>query len=334
MQSTSKLLALGALLALGTALPAQALDKVSFGTNWLAEAEHGGFYQAVADGTYEKYGLDVTIVQGGPQSANEALLISGKVDFYMGGIFSLYDDVKNGIPAINVAAMFQKDPQILMSHKGVGLDTFADLAKADTIFMGKDIFVTDFVWMKANFPGFHDEQYKPYTYNPAPFIADKMSAQQGYLTSEPLAVRNAMGEDPNIFLLADAGYDPYSTTIETTTKLVQDNPDLVQRFIDASIIGWYGYLYGDNKAANDLIKKDNPEMTDEQLAFSIDKLKSYGIVVSGDAETKGIGCMTDARHKAFFDKMSKLGLVDASIDYTKGYTTQFVCKGVGMDLVK
>jgi len=334
MHLTSKLLAASTLLALGTAAPALALDKVSFGTNWLAEAEHGGFYQAVADGTYAKYGLDVTIVQGGPQSANEALLISGKVDFYMGGMFSLYDDVKNGIPVINVGAMFQKDPQIFMTHKGVGLDSFADLAKADTIFMGKDIFVTDFVWMKANFPGFHDEQYKPYTFNPAPFIADKMSAQQGYVTSEPLAVQNAMGEAPNVFLLADAGYDPYSTTIETTTKLVQDNPDLVQRFIDASTIGWYNYLYGDNTAANDLIKKDNPEMTDEQLAFSIKQLKDYGIVVSGDAETKGIGCMTDARQKSFFDKMSKLGLVDPSIDYTKGYTTQFVCKGVGMDLVK
>ena len=334
MQFTSRLLAAGAVLALSTALPAFALDKVSYGTNWLAEGEHGGFYQAVADGTYEKYGLDVTIVQGGPQAANEALLISGKINFYMGGQFSLYDDIKQGIPVINVAAMFQKDPQILMTHKGVGMDTFADIAKASTIFMGKDIFVTDFVWMKANFPGFHDEQYKPYTFNPAPFIADKMSAQQGYLTSEPLAVKNASGEEPNVFLFADAGYAPYSTTIETTTKLVKDNPDLVQRFVDASIIGWYNYLYGDNKAANDLIKKDNPEMTDEQLDFSLKQMKDHGILVSGDAETKGIGCMTDDRHKSFYDMLVGLKLVDSSIDYKKAYTTQFVCKGVGMDLVK
>ena len=231
MQLTSKLLAASALLALASAAPVLAADKVSFGTNWLAEAEHGGFYQAIADGTYAKAGLDVTIVQGGPQAANEALLISGKIDFYMGGQFSLYDDIKQGIPVINVAAMFQKDPQILMTHKGVGMDTFADIAKASTIFMGKDVFVTDFVWMKANFKGFHDEQYKPYTFNPAPFIADKMSAQQGYLTSEPLAVKKAMGEEPNVFLFADAGYAPYSTTIETTTKNVAEKPDLVQRFV-------------------------------------------------------------------------------------------------------
>ena len=336
MRKTSTLLALGAMLALGTALPAFADDlvKVSYGTNWLAEAEHGGFYQAVADGTYKKYGLDVTIVQGGPQAANEALLISGKIDFYMGGQFSLYSEIAQGIPVINVAAIFQKDPQILMSHKGVGLDSFADLAKADTIFMGKDLFVTDFVWMKSAYPGFKDEQYKPYTFNPAPFIADKMSAQQGYLTSEPLAVKNASGEEPNVFLLADNGYAPYSTTIETTTKLVKDNPDLVQRFVDATTIGWYNYLYGDNKAANDLIKKDNPEMTDEQIAFSIKEMKDHGIVISGDAETKGIGCMTDEREKSFYDMLVKLKLIDSSIDYKAAFTTQFVCKGVGMDLVK
>ncbi len=326
-------LAAGALLALST-LPVVAADKVNFGTNWLAEAEHGGYYQAVADGTYEKYGLDVTIVQGGPQSPNEALLISGKVDFYMGGIFSVYDDVKQGIPAINVAAIFQKDPQVIIAHPDAGIETFADLAKASTIFMGNDGFTTYFVWMKANFPGFKDEQFKPYTFNPAPFLADKNSAQQGYLTSEPLAIKNAAGYEPKVFLLADAGYDPYSTTIETSTKLVEENPDLVQRFVDATIIGWYTYLYGDNSKGNALIKTDNPEMTDEQLAYSVDKMKEHGILVSDAAVDKGIGCMTDERQKAFFDKMVKIGLVDGTIDYTKGYTTKFVCKGLGMDMVK
>jgi NitT/TauT family transport system substrate-binding protein len=333
MRISSKLLVGSAALALA-ALPAVAQDKISFGTNWLAEGEHGGYYQAVADGTYAKYGLDVTIVQGGPQSPNEALLISGKVDFYMGGMLSLYDDVKQEIPVINVGAIFQKDPQVFLAHPDVGVETFADLAKLDTIFMSKDLFVTSFVWMKANFPGFKDEQYKPYTFNPAPFIADPKSAQQGYLTSEPLAVEKATGTAPKVFLLADAGYDPYSTTIETTTKLVTENPDLVQRFVDATIIGWYTYLYGDNSAGNDLIKKDNPEMTDEQLAYTLAKMKEYGILVSGAAETKGIGCMTDERHQEFFDKMAKLGVVDGTIDFKKGYTTQFVCKGVGMDLVK
>ncbi|MBI4921048.1 MAG: ABC transporter substrate-binding protein [Devosia nanyangense] len=334
MQLTSKLLAAGALIALAAALPGHAADKVSYGTNWLAEAEHGGFYQAVADGTYAKYGLEVTIVQGGPQAANEALLLAGKIDFYMGGTFSLYDSVKQGIPMINVAAMFQKDPQVLLAHPDAGVESFGDLAKLGTIFMGKDLFSTAFSWMKSAYPGFKDEQIKPYTFNPAPFIADKNSAQQGYLTSEPFAVEQAAGFTPKVFLFADNGYAPYSTTIETSSKLVAENPDLVQRFVDASIIGWYNYLYGDNKAANDLIKAANPEMTDAQIAYSIKALKDNGILVSGDAVEKGIGCITDARQKEFFDMVAKLGLVDANLEYTKGYTTQFVCKGLGTDLVK
>jgi NitT/TauT family transport system substrate-binding protein len=334
MHFRGKRIVAGALLGLAAAAPAAAADKVTFGTNWLAEAEHGGYYQAVADGTYEKYGLDVTIMQGGPQSPNEALLISGKVDFYMGGMLQVYDDVKNGVPMLNVAAIFQKDPQVLLAHPDAGIESFADLAKASTIFMGNDGYITYFAWMKEHFPGFRDEQFKPYTFNPAPFMADKNSAQQGYLTSEPYAIAHAEGGfEPKVFLLADAGYDPYSTTIETSQKLVDENPDLVQRFVDATIIGWYNFLYGDNQAAIELIKRDNPEMTDEQIAYSIDKMKEYGIVVSDAAIDKGIGCMTDERQKEFFDKVVEIGLYEPDLDIKKGYTTQFVCKGVGMELM-
>ncbi|MBB4120864.1 ABC transporter substrate-binding protein [Martelella radicis] len=335
MSTTSKTAALaGAALMAAAATPAFALDEVSYGTNWLAQAEHGGFYQAVADGTYEKYGLDVTIVQGGPQAANRALLIAGKVDFYMGSPQGELDAVVEDIPLIDVAAMFQKDPQILMAHPDQGIEEFADLAKLPTIFMGKDGFLSYFQWMKANFEGFDDAQYKPYTFNPAPFIADPESAQQGYLTSEPYSVEKEAGWTPKVFLLADSGYSPYSTMITAQKKLVDENPDLVQRFVDASITGWYNYLYGDNAAANELIKADNPEMTDEQISYSIEKMKEYGIVVSGDADEGGIGCITDAHYKTFFDDMVDIGLFTSDVDYTKAFTTEFVCKGVGMDLMK
>ncbi|MCL6707312.1 ABC transporter substrate-binding protein [Pseudomonas sp. R2.Fl] len=316
------------------AVPAHALDEVSYGTNWLAQAEHGGFYQAVADGTYEKYGLKVTIVQGGPQAANRALLIAGKVEFYMGGQLQGLDAVKEGIPLVDVASIFQKDPQMLMAHPDQGIETFADLAKLDTLFMGKDGYVTYYEWMKKNFEGFTDEKYKPYTFNPAPFIADPKSGQQGYLTSEPYEIEKQAGWTPKVFLLADNGYSPYSTMITTSAELVEKNPDLVQRFVDASLEGWYNYLYGDNKAANDLIKKDNPEMTDGQIEYSIAKMKEYGILESGEALEKGIGCMTDEKYKAFFDAMVQIGVEPADLDYKKAYTTQFVCKGVGMALKK
>lgn len=318
--------------AIGTG-PAAAVDKVSFGTNWLAQAEHGGFYQAVADGTYKKYGLDVTIRQGGPQAANQSLLVAGKIDFFMGAnMLELYHAVEQGIPTVAVAAAFQKDPQVLMAHPDVGFDKFTDLAKAKTILMGATGFASYFQWMKASFPGFRDEQYRPYTFNPAPFIADKQTVQEGYLTSEPYEIQKQTGWTPKVFLLADNGFDTYSTLIEAQTQLVDSKPDLVQRFVDASMIGWYNYLYGDNAAANALIKKDNPEMTDGQIAYSIAKMKEYGIVVSDAAETRGIGCMTAEHQRLFFDEMVKAKVVSASLDYQKAFRLNFVCKGVGKEL--
>jgi NitT/TauT family transport system substrate-binding protein len=322
-----------ALSCLGLASGAAfAQDKVTFGTNWLAQAEHGGYYQAVADGTYKKLGLDVTIMPGGPQANNRMLLPVGRIDFYMGGnMIQALSAVQENIPTIVVAAIFQKDPQVLMAHPGQGFDKFEDLKKSNDILVSKEGLASYFQWMKSEF-GFREEQTKPYTFNPAPFIANKRAVQQGYLSSEPAAIEKAAGFKPVVFLLADQGFNTYSTTIETRTELVQKNPDLVQRFVNGSIIGWYNYLYGDNKAANALIKKDNPEMTDDKIANAIALMKQYGIADSGDTLKTGIGTMTDERMKSFFDKMVKAGLFKADLDYKKAYTLQFVNKGVGMEL--
>jgi len=318
----------------GNALAQQPLTEVTFGTNWIAQGEHGGYYQALADGTYEKYGLKVTIVPGGPRASNRMLMTVGKLDFYMGGsMIQAFSAAEKDIPTVVVAAHFQKEPQVLLSHPGQGLDTFADLRKSNDILLAKEGVATFFQWMKAEF-GFRDEQVRTYGFNPAPFIANKASVQQGYVTSEPLAIEKAAGFKPNVFLLADHGFSTYSTTVETRREVVEKNPDLVQRFVDASTIGWYHYLYGDNAKANALIKRDNPEMTDELLAYSVAKMKEYGIVDSGDAQRLGIGAMTDARMRDFFDKMVKAGLFKADLDYTKAYTLRFVNKGVGLNLKK
>ncbi|WP_370638237.1 ABC transporter substrate-binding protein [Ancylobacter sp. Lp-2] len=322
-------LAAVAIASLAATPRAFAADKVTFGTNWVAQAEHGGFYQAVVDGTYAKYGLDVTILPGGPQANNRLLLPVGKIDFYMGAnMLQAFSSVVEGIPTVIVAAMFQKDPQVLIAHPDVA--TFEDL-KTRTLFISKEGLASYYQWLVADF-GFSENQVKPYTFNAAPFLADKNSAMQGYITSEPYAVEKQGGFKPKLFLLADQGFDTYSTTIETRSELVKSNPDLVQRFVDASIIGWYNYLYGDNAKANALIKKDNPEMTDEMIAFSIDKMKEYGIVDSGDTKKLGVGAMTDEKIKSFYDKMVRAKVVKADIDYKKSYTTQFVNKGVGKDL--
>jgi NitT/TauT family transport system substrate-binding protein len=322
---------LAALAASLLATGATAADKVTFATNWLAEAEHGGFYQALVDGTYAKYGLDVTIRQGGPQANNRLLLATGRIDFYMGAnMIQAFTAVEQNVPTLAVASLFQKDPIILMSHPGQGLDTFEDLPKA-TAFIAKENLASVFQWLKLAY-GFTEAKVKPYTFNPAPFIADKRSIQQGYVTSEPFAVEQQGHFKPNVFLLADYGYDSYSTTIEARRDTIETKPDLVQRFVDASIIGWYNYLYGDNKAANAEIRKENADITDAQIAYSIARMKDYGIVDSGDALARGIGVMTQERNKSFFDKMVQAGVVKAGLDYRRAYDLRFVGKGVGLDL--
>jgi NitT/TauT family transport system substrate-binding protein len=317
--------------AAATALPAYALDQVRFGTNWVAEAEHGGYYQAVADGTYKKYGLDVTIVPGGPNVNNRILLPVGRIDFFMSAnTLQAFDAVENNIPTIVVAASFQKDPQVLLAHPGQGIDKLEDLKKL-TLFVSKEGMATYFQWLKADF-GFDERKVKPYTFNPQPFLADRNSAMQGYVTSEPFAVETIGKIKPKIFLLADHGFSSYSTLIETRRDLVAHKPDLVQRFVDASAIGWYNYLYGNNAAANALIKQHNPEMTDALIAYSIDKMKQYGIVDSGDAQSLGIGAMTEERFKGFFDMMVRAGVTKRDLDYKRSYTLQFANKKVGLDL--
>lgn len=307
------------------------LDKVSFGTNWVAEAEHGGFFQAVADGTYKNYGLDVTIVPGGPNVNNRLLLIAGKLDFCMSAnTLQSFDAVANNVPVVAIAAMFQKDPQVFVAHPDPKVTKLEDL-KSKTLFISKEGVTGYFQWMKLEF-GFSEAKVKPYNYNAQPFIVDKNSAMQGYVTSEPFLIEKLAGFKPNVMLLADYGFNGYSTLIEARRETVEKSPDLVQRFVDASIIGWYNYLYGDNTAANALIKKLNPEMTDELLTYSIATMRDRGIVDSGDTEKNGIGAMSDERAASFFDKMSRAGVVKRDIDYRRAYTLQFVNKGVGLDL--
>ena len=321
----------GLLAELSPAGAETVLDKVSFGTNWVAEAEHGGFFQALADGTYKNYGLDVTIVPGGPNANNRTLLIAGKLDFFMSAnTLQSFDAVANNVPLVTIAAIFQKDPQVFLTHPESKVAKLEDL-KPLTLFVSKEGIASYFQWLKSEY-GFNEARVKPYTFNAQPFLVDRQSAMQGYVTSEPFAIEKKAGFKPGIILLADYGFNTYSTLIETRRDLTDKKPDLVQRFVDASIIGWYNYLYGDNTAANAMIKKLNPEMTDELLAYSIAKMKEFGIVDSGDTLRDGIGAMTDARVASFFDKMVRAGVVRPDIDFRKAYTLRFTNKGVGLNL--
>jgi NitT/TauT family transport system substrate-binding protein len=270
-------------------------------------------------------------VPGGPNVNNRILLAAKKLDFDIAAnnLQSL-DAVANKVPVVAVAAIFQKDPQVFIAHPGSKVKTLDDL-KPLTLFVSKEGMPTYFQWLKSEH-GFSEDRVKPYTSNAQPFLADRNSAMQGYVTSEPFAIEQKAKFKPTVILLADYGFNAYSTFIETRTDLVENKPDLVQRFVDASIIGWYNYLYGDNKAANALIKKLNPDMTDEILDYSVAKMKEYGIVDSGDTLKNGIGAMSDERMADFFSTMVRAGVVKRDIDFRKAYTLRFVNKGVGLNL--
>jgi NitT/TauT family transport system substrate-binding protein len=329
MSATRSLAALTALALSATSAAAQNVP-VTFGTNWVAQAEHGGFYQSVADGTYAACGLDVTILPGGPQVNNRALMLAGRMDFHMGGdLLQAFSAAQEGVPVVNLAAVFQKHPQVILAHPGEA-ETWEDL-KDLTLLIGDNGFQSYYQWMIAAH-GFTAEQREPYTFNPAPFLADKRKGMQGYLSSEPYLVKKEAGFEPNVFLIADAGYSSYATTIETMADTIANRPEVVECFIDGSIKGWYNYLYNDNAAANELIKAANPEMTQDKIDYAIGKMKEWGIVDSGDAETMGIGVITDAKVEDFYNKMVEAGVVDAGIDWKSTYTTAFIGKGVGMDL--
>lgn len=308
--------------------PAMAAESITFATDWKAEAEHGGFYQALAKGFYKREGLDVRIRQGGPQLDNQQLMAAGALDFAMASnSFYAINLLQAGADATVVMASFQKDPQILMTHPRDDINSIADM-KGKPIMIGNSAINTFWAWLKARF-GFSDSQIRKYTFNIAPWLVDKNAIQEGYVSSEPFLAEQ-QGVKPKVFLLADEGYPGYAAMIMVQNKIIQSKPEVVQAFVNATIDGWYSYLYGDPAPGNALIKKDNPEMTDALLAFAIARMKSNGIVDSGDSKTLGIGAMTPARWNTFYTTMRDDGVYPAGLDVSKAYTTRFVNKGRGV----
>ena len=301
---------------------AHAQEKFTYLTNWYAQAEHGGYYQALAAGLYKKEGLDVTIKMGGPQVNGMQLLAAGQTDCFMGYDVQTIKGWENGITALTVAASFQKDPQVLIGHPGV-VNKMEDL-KGKTILISSAANTSYWPWLKATY-GLSDAQARPYTFNIQPFVADKNLVQQGYLSSEPYAIEKEAKIKPNVFLMSDHGWPPYSTTIVCMEKTVKERPKAVAAFIKATMEGWKGYLKGDATAANALIKKDNPNMTDDKIANGIKLLNETGMVFGGDAAKLGAGVITDERMKKTYDMMVAMKLLDpAKVDVKKTYTTQFV----------
>ncbi len=307
---------------------AQTLEKVSFQTNWRAQAEHGGYYHAVASGIYRRYGIDCEIRMGGPQQNPAQLLLAGRVDFIMSNGFQALNYVRENLPFLTIGAIMQKDPQVLMTHEGNGINSFEDM-RGRPILIGASGRVTYWPFLRRRF-GFTDEQIRPYTFNVGPFLADRMAIQQGFVSSEPFAAMQA-GARPRVFLIADAGYNNYNTTIDVSRRMVAEKRDLVQRFVSATMEGWTQYLAGQNiEAANAQIKRDNPEMDDAKIAYAIQVMNSNGIVMSGDALNLGCGAMTHERWQSFYEGMRDVGLYPAGMDFRQAYSLDFVNKRVGL----
>ena len=298
-----------------------AQTQIRFATDWRAQAEQGGFYQAVATGEYVKRGLDVRIVQGGPGVNVPQLLAAGAVEAGLGSnSFIALNMANEGVPVRAVAAMMQKDPQVLIAHPDQGIEKIEDL-KGHPILLSDASVSAFWVWSKY---GFTDGQVRKYTFNSAPFLADTSVAQQGYVTSEPYTIEKEAKLTPKVFLLADNGYPSYATMILVPQTLIDKNPSAVKAFVEASAAGWKSYLYGDAKPGDALILKDNPEMTQDVLDQARDKMRTYGIVDGGDAKTRGIGVMTDARWAAFAKMAVEQGVYPKTLDVSKAYTLQFV----------
>ena len=322
-------LVMGAWLALAALTPQTAfgLDRVTFGTDWRAQAEHGGFYQALALGFYEQAGLAVSIREGGPQINHSQLLAAGRLDFSLApNSFTALNFVREGIPMVAVAAVFQKDPAILMAHAGQGNDSLESL-KGKPIMIGADTRAGSWQFLKSRF-GYTDDQIRPYTFTLAPFLVDPQAIQQGYLGSEPFLAAS-QGIKPVVLLLADAGYGSYGALIMTSQRLIDDRPDVVQRFVNASIKGWDSYLHGDPSPGNALIKQANPEMTDALLAYALATLKANGVVASGDAAATGIGTMSESRWRSFFETMAGQGLYPQEMAWQRAFTLRFTSREPG-----
>ncbi len=308
---------------------AQTLDKVSIQTDWRAQAEHGGYYQAITTGLYRKAGIECDVRQGGPSLAISQLLMAGRVDMIMSGSFEAFTFVREDAPFFTIASIFQKDPQVLIGHPDTGFDSFERL-KGRQIMIGAGGRVTYWPYLRRKY-GLSDNQLRPYNYSLAPFLADKSLIQQGFLSSEPYPITQALGRPPSVMLIADAGYSPYQNTIAISRRMAKEKKDLVQRFVDATLEGWAQYLKGgpQTAAANALIKKENPEQTDDRISYAIKVLNERGIVMSGDALQGGIGAMTGQRWKEFYDSMVAVGVLPPGLDVGCTYTLEFVNKGIG-----
>ena len=301
------------------------LIEITFATDWKAQAEQGGFYQALAAGLYEKNGLKVKIIQGSANVNVPRLIASNSVEFGIGSnSFIPLNMVANKIPGKAVMAIFQKDPQIIMTHPDSDIRNLKDMR--DLPIMISDASIGAFwLWLKSKYD-FNDNQIRKKTFSLAPFLSNKSSIQQGYLTSEPFLVEREAGFTPRVFLLADYGYPSYGAMVLASSNVLKNNPEIVRAFVDASIEGWRQYIYDDPSLGNELIMLENNEMKEDILLQAIKKIRNYELVSNEISKGLDIGLMTDIKWESFFETMASNGVYEKNLKWRESFTLDFINK--------
>ena len=307
-------------------------EPLRLGLHRAAQPEHGGLYQGVVEGHYRACGLDVEIVPGGPGVDHRASLLAGTVDVHVGAsLLGALLAVEQGLPVRVVSASFQKDPLALVAHPDSEFEEWNDLLGAERYLLSDAAFRTYFRWMAADH-GFDASRRVPLDAEAAAsFLTDPRAVRQGYATSDAFEIERALGRAPEVFLFAENGLDGYAMTTEVLQRTLDERPEAIRCLVEATARGWEGYLHGDGARANAAIRAANPDVTDEQIAFAIDRLKAHGIVEGGDAALRGIGAMRAERVRAFHDAMVDAGVLSESLDVERAYTLEYLDGGVRPD---
>ncbi|MCM3785653.1 ABC transporter substrate-binding protein [Neobacillus mesonae] len=290
--------------------------KITQVTNWFAQPEHGGQYTALAKGYYEEAGIDMTIEPGGPQVSSIQIVASGKAQFGMGQADEVLTARDNGIPVVAIAAIFQKSPQAMLFHADADIQDFADLD-------GRNVYIApgsgywDFIKKKYNLAEVKDQTYTGQFVN---FIEDKDAVTQSYVTSEPYTLKQ-QGIETRYLLTYDAGFQPYSNVLYTTEEFLEENPEAVKSFLEASIKGW-NYYKDNYEEMNEVLKERNPDLTLEGMKYGAEQ--EIPLIFTEETEANGLLSMTEERWTSLQEDMYSLGLLKAKEDISNVFTTEYL----------
>lgn len=320
MKPTLLLLALAA-SALHGATPAP--FKITVQLDWVAEPEHGGFYQAQAKGYFREEGLDVTLIPGGPGAHVMPSVATGKADIGQADSTNTLLQQAEGLPVVQFAAVFQDDPSGILVHADSSVRRFEDL-QGKTLIARPEWAFLKFLQKKYNLTF----TITPQNFSVAAFLGNKEALQQGYFIAEPYHIVQAGGKQPRFLSTWDAGFRAYAVLV-TNRKFARENPERLRAFLRAYIRGWRDYLEGDPAPAHAEMKKANPTNTDAFMTFSRKMILDEKLVTGRDADggIDKIGRLSAERFTTQIRQMEELGILPkGKVTPASAMTTEYLPK--------